>query len=136
VQRFIFEYERAGRSPEQVPMGFRYVGPVISHFGSDWQKSFFLPKLLTGEHYWRRVLGSRRRVGPGGHQDDAELDGDHYVINGSKMWTTNAHWLTGCSVSHAPAHGQAAAGISFFLIELNAPGIKVEPSRCWPSITR
>jgi acyl-CoA dehydrogenase len=130
VQRFIFEYESAlAGAPEQVPMGFRYVGPVISHFGSDWQKSFFLPKLLTGEHYWAQGFSE---AGAGsdlaGIKTTAELDGDHYVINGSKMWTTNAHlanWMF--CLARTERTSKPPQGISFFLIELNAPGIKVEP---------
>lgn len=130
VERFIFEYEAAvAGAPEQVPMGYRYVGPVISHFGSDWQKSFFLPKLLSGEHYWAQGFSE---AGAGSDlvalKTTADLEGDHYVVNGSKMWTTNAHfanWMF--CLARTERTGKPQQGISFLLIDMNSPGIKVEP---------
>lgn len=130
VQRFIFEYESAvAGAPEQIPMGYRYVGPVVSHFGSDWQKSYFLPKLLTGEHFWAQGFSE-----PGAGSDlagiktMAVLDGDHYVINGTKMWTTDAHlanWMF--CLARTAKMSKPQQGISFFLIDLRTPGVKVEP---------
>ena len=130
VQRFLFDYECAlAGAPEQVPMGYRYVGPVIAHFGSDWQKSYFLPKLLASAHYWAQGFSE-----PGAGSDlaglstTAVLDGDHYVINGSKMWTTHAHhanWLFCLARTERTARPQE--GISFFLIDMATPGIRVEP---------
>ncbi len=130
VQRLLFDYECAiAGAPEQVPMGYRYVGPVIAHFGSEWQKSYFLPKLLSSEHYWAQGFSE-----PGAGSDlaglstTAVLDGDHYVINGSKMWTTHAHhanWLFCLARTERTARPQE--GISFFLIDMRTPGIQVEP---------
>jgi alkylation response protein AidB-like acyl-CoA dehydrogenase len=130
VQRFLFDYECAvAGAPEQVPMGYRYVGPVIAHFGSEWQKSYFLPRLLASEHYWAQGFSE-----PGAGSDlaglatTAVLDGDHYVINGSKMWTTHAHhanWLFCLARTERTARPQE--GISFFLIDMRTPGIRVEP---------
>ena len=130
MQRFIFEHDAAiAGAPEQVPMGYRYVGPVIAHFGSEWQKNFFLPRLLSGEHYWAQGFSE-----PGAGSDlaslttNAVLDGDHYVINGSKMWTTNAHlanWMF--CLARTERTGKPQQGISFFLIDMSSPGIKVEP---------
>jgi alkylation response protein AidB-like acyl-CoA dehydrogenase len=130
MQRFIFEYESAvAGAPEQVPMGYRYVGPVIAHFGSDWQKSYFLPKLLTGEHYWAQGF-SEPQAGSdlAGLKTTAVRDGDHYVLNGSKMWTTNAHlanWIF--CLARTERTSKPQQGISFFLIDLRTPGVKVEP---------
>ena len=132
VQRFLFEYECAiAGAPERVPMGFRYVGPVIARFGSAWQKSFFLPKMLAGEHYWAQGFSE-----PGAGSDLAALkttavrDGDSYVVNGTKMWTTHAHfadWVF-CIV-RTQQTARIQDGISFLLIDLKSPGIRIEPIR-------
>jgi len=130
IQRFIFEYECAlAGAPEQIPMGVRYVGPVIAEFGSDWQREFFLPRLLGSEHYWAQGFSE-----PGAGSDlaslktTAELRGDHYMVNGSKMWTTHAHfanWLF-CLV-RTSTEERPQQGISFLLIDMNSPGITVKP---------
>jgi alkylation response protein AidB-like acyl-CoA dehydrogenase len=130
VQRFLFEYESAvAGAPEQIPMGYRYVGPVIAHFGSEWQKSYFLPRLLTGEHFWAQGFSE-----PAAGSDlaaiktAAVLDGDHYVINGTKMWTTDAHlanWMF--CLARTERTDKPQQGISFFLIDMHSPGVKVEP---------
>lgn len=130
IERFVFEYEsgRAG-APEQIPMGYRYVGPVIAHFGSDWQKEYFLPKMLESEHQWAQGFSE-----PGAGSDltalktTAVLDGDEYVVNGSKMWTTNAHvadWIF-CLV-RTDKGDRPQQGISFLLIDMKSPGVRVEP---------
>jgi alkylation response protein AidB-like acyl-CoA dehydrogenase len=130
VQRFLFEYECAlAGAPEQIPMGFRYVGPVIAQFGSEWQRWYFLPKLLSSEHYWAQGFSE-----PGAGSDlasiktTAVLQGDHYVVNGSKMWTTHAHyadWLF--CIARTETSDKAQQGISFLLIDMRSPGISVEP---------
>jgi alkylation response protein AidB-like acyl-CoA dehydrogenase len=130
VQRFLFEYEcAAAGAPEQVPMGLRYVGPVIAKYGSDWQKSYFLPRILSGEDYWAQGFSE-----PGAGSDLAAIkttavpDGEHYIVNGSKIWTTHAHfanWIF-CIVRTAKA-ARPQEGVSFLLIELNSPGVTVEP---------
>ena len=130
VERFIFEYEcGVGGAPERTPMGFRYVGPVLAHFGNAWQQSRFLPPLLASEHYWAQGFSE-----PGAGSDlaalktTAVLDGDEYVVNGSKIWTTNAHmadWIF-CLVRTSQAD-RPQDGISFLLIDLKSPGIRIEP---------
>ncbi|HET7202954.1 MAG TPA: acyl-CoA dehydrogenase family protein [Steroidobacteraceae bacterium] len=132
VERFLFEYESAvAGAPERIPMGLRYVGPILAQYGSDWQKEFFLPRILSGEHYWAQGFSE-----PGAGSDLAAIkttavrDGDHYVVSGSKMWTTNAHvadWVF-CLV-RTDATGKPQDGISFLLIDLRTPGIRVEPIR-------
>jgi alkylation response protein AidB-like acyl-CoA dehydrogenase len=129
LERFIYEYESGRRDvPELVPMGFRYVGPVIAHFGSDWQKEYFLPKILSGEHYWCQGFSE-----PGAGSDlaalktIAERDGDDYIINGTKIWTTHAHhanWLFCLARTDKTAPPQKSIG--FFLIPLDTPGITVD----------
>jgi alkylation response protein AidB-like acyl-CoA dehydrogenase len=130
VERFLFEYECAlAGAPEQIPMGFRYVGPVIVQFGSEWQKSFFLPKLLASEHYWAQGFSE-----PGAGSDlaaiktTAVLQGEHYVVNGSKMWTTHAHyadWLF--CIARTSQSDKPQEGITFLLIDMRSPGVSVEP---------
>jgi alkylation response protein AidB-like acyl-CoA dehydrogenase len=130
VERFLFEYESAiAGAPERIPMGLRYVGPILAQFGSDWQKQHFLPKILSGEHYWAQGFSE-----PGAGSDlaavktAAVIDGDHYVVNGTKIWTTNAHmadWVF-CLV-RTDATGKPQEGISFLLIDLRSPGIRIEP---------
>jgi acyl-CoA dehydrogenase len=112
-------------------MGFRYVGPVIARFGSAWQKSFFLPKMLAGEHYWAQGFSE-----PGAGSDLAAIKttavrhGDYYIVNGTKMWTTHAHlanWVF-CIV-RTEQTARAQDGISFLLIDLTSPGIRIDPIR-------
>ena len=93
AQRWIFEAEcaRAG-VPNVNVMGVKMVGPVIIGFGSPEQKNFYLPKILSGEDYWCQGYSE-----PGSGSDLASLktravrDGDDYIINGTKIWTTHAH---------------------------------------------
>ncbi|HET9694054.1 MAG TPA: acyl-CoA dehydrogenase family protein [Steroidobacteraceae bacterium] len=130
VERFLFEYESAlAGAPERIPMGLRYVGPILAQYGSDWQKDYFLPRILSGEHYWAQGFSE-----PGAGSDLAAVkttavrEGDQYVVNGSKMWTTNAHvadWVFCLVRTEATARQQD--GISFLLIDLRTPGIRIEP---------
>ena len=130
TERFLFEYESAiGGAPERIPMGLRYVGPIVAQFGSEWQKTYFLPRILSSEHYWAQGFSE---VGAGSDlvtiKTTAVLDGDHYVVNGSKMWTTNAHfadWVF-CLV-RTESTGKPQEGISFLLIDLRSAGIRIEP---------
>jgi alkylation response protein AidB-like acyl-CoA dehydrogenase len=132
VQRFLFEYECAvAGAPERVPMGFRYVGPVIARFGSAWQKSFFLPRMLAGEHYWAQGFSE-----PGAGSDLAAIkttagrQGDYYVVNGTKMWTTHAHFANWVfCIVRTEQTTRPQDGISFLLIDLTSPGIRIEPIR-------
>ncbi len=130
MQRYIFAAEcaRAG-APSLSPMGLKMVGPVIMGYGTDEQKAFFLPRILSGEDYWCQGYSE-----PGAGSDlaalqlRAVLDGDHYVLNGSKIWTTHAHWANRmfCLV-RTRTEGKAQAGITFLLLEMTAPGIQVKP---------
>ncbi|MCE3284515.1 MAG: acyl-CoA dehydrogenase [Steroidobacteraceae bacterium] len=130
VQRFLFEYECAlAGAPERIPMGLRYVGPIVAQYGSDWQKQYFLPRILSGEHYWAQGFSE-----PGAGSDlaavrtTAVIDGEHYLVNGTKIWTTNAHfadWIF-CLV-RTSATGKPQEGISFLLVDLRSPGIRIEP---------
>jgi acyl-CoA dehydrogenase len=130
MQRYIFQIEcaRAG-APGLSPMGLRMVGPCIMRYGTPEQKAFFLPRILSGEDYWCQGYSE-----PGSGSDLASLqlratsDGDDYVLNGSKIWTTHAHWANRmfCLV-RTKFEGKPQAGITFLLLQMDTPGIEVKP---------
>ena len=130
TQRFLFEQEtsRAGTLP---PLAFSVtmVGPVIYTFGNEAQKKKFLPRILSGEDWWCQGYSE-----PGSGSDLASVrtkavrDGDHYVVNGHKTWTTlaqHADWIF-CLV-RTDAAAKPQAGISFLLIDMKSPGVTVRP---------
>jgi alkylation response protein AidB-like acyl-CoA dehydrogenase len=112
-----------------MPFGIDMVGPVLYSFGSDAQKSEHLPKILDGSVWWCQGYSE-----PGSGSDLASLktsavrDGDDYVVNGQKIWTTNAHkadWIFALVRTDADAKPQR--GISFLLIDMRSPGVEVKP---------
>src|SRR6202051_662258 len=130
IQRFVWEQEtpRAGTSP---PLAFSVtmVGPVIYTYGNEAQKTQFLPRILSGEDWWCQGYSE-----PGSGSDLASVrtkavrDGDHYVVNGHKTWTTlaqHADWIF-CRVRTDP-EATPQAGISFLLIDMKTPGVTVRP---------
>jgi len=130
AQRYIFEQEtsRAGTLPP-LPFGVTMVGPVIYTFGNDAQKEKFLPRILSGDNWWCQGYSE-----PGAGSDLASLrtkalrDGDHYVVNGHKTWTTlaqHADWIF-CLVRTDP-QAKAQSGISFLLIDMKTTGVTVRP---------
>ena len=130
AERHIFASEcaRAG-APSLSPMGLRRVAPVIMHYGTAEQKAWYLPRILSGEDYWCQGYSE-----PGSGSDLASLslradrDGDHYVLNGSKIWTTHAHFATKmfCLV-RTNRDGRPQQGITFLLLDMDTPGITVRP---------
>jgi alkylation response protein AidB-like acyl-CoA dehydrogenase len=132
LQRNIFDEETfSGGAPRQMPFGLTLVGPVIQKYGRSDQKAYFLPKILTLEHWWCQGYSE-----PGAGSDLASLttrarkEGNRYVVTGQKTWTSFAHWANWifCLVRTASG-GRPQAGISFLLIDLNTPGVKVSPIR-------
>jgi alkylation response protein AidB-like acyl-CoA dehydrogenase len=130
TQRFLFEREttRAGTLP---PLAFSVtmVGPVIYTFGNEAQKQKFLPRILSGEDWWCQGYSE-----PGSGSDLATVrtkavrEGDHYIVNGHKTWTTlaqHADWIF-CLV-RTDAAAKPQSGISFLLIDMKAPGVSVRP---------
>ncbi|MBI1238826.1 MAG: acyl-CoA dehydrogenase [Alphaproteobacteria bacterium] len=130
MQRYIFASESAAAgAPGLPPFGLRMVGPVIMKFARPEQKAHYLPRILAGEDYWCQGYSE-----PGSGSDLASLqtravrDGDDYVINGTKIWTTHAHFADHmfCLV-RTDSGGKPQEGISFVLIDMKTPGIKVAP---------
>jgi alkylation response protein AidB-like acyl-CoA dehydrogenase len=116
-------------APEPLPFGLTMVGPVIYTFGTDAQKQRFLPAILAADELWCQGYSE-----PGAGSDLASLtsravrDGDTYVVNGTKTWTSLAHWADWmfCLVRTSNA-GKPQEGISFLLIDMTTPGIEVRP---------
>ena len=130
TQRHIFaeECRRAG-APSVAPMGMRMVAPCIMAFGTPQQQAHYLPRLLSGEDYWCQGY-SEPQAGSdlAALQLRADPDGDHYVLNGSKIWTTHAHFANKmfCLV-RTSRDAARQAGITFLLLDMDTPGITVRP---------
>ena len=130
TQRFIFSEEIARAECIRVmPFGVTMVGPVIYAFGTPEQKAKFLPGILSGDDWWCQGYSE-----PGAGSDLANLrtkavrDGDHYVINGQKTWTTMAqHADWGFFLCRTNSDAKAQEGISFILVDMKTPGIEVRP---------
>ncbi|WP_169567229.1 acyl-CoA dehydrogenase family protein [Sneathiella limimaris] len=130
VQRYIFEYEcaKAG-APAINSMGYRMIGPLIGKFGTEAQKEFYLPRIRKHEDSWCQGYSE-----PGAGSDlaslqtKAVLDGDEYVINGTKIWTTGGHYANRCfCLVRTSSEGKKQEGISFILIDMDTPGIDIKP---------
>lgn len=127
---FIYESERAAAGVRDVlPFGLKMVGPVIYTFGTEEQKQRFLPKILQSDEWWCQGYSE-----PGSGSDlaslktRADVDGDDYIINGAKIWTSYAQyadWIF-CLV-RTNSDGKKQQGITFLLIDMNTEGIKVNP---------
>jgi alkylation response protein AidB-like acyl-CoA dehydrogenase len=130
TQRYIWSEETARADCIRLmPFGLSMVGPVIYTFGTPEQKAQFLPRILSGEDWWCQGYSE-----PGAGSDLANLrttavrDGDHYVVNGQKTWTTMAqHADWGFFLVRTDKDAKAQEGISFLLIDMKSPGITVRP---------
>jgi alkylation response protein AidB-like acyl-CoA dehydrogenase len=130
AQRYIFDVEmaRAG-APPLSPMGIGMCGPALIGHGSKAQKDYYLPRILSGEDFWCQGYSE-----PHAGSDLAALtmsaieDGDHYICNGSKIWTTHAHEanMMFCLV-RTDSSGKQQQGITFILIDMTSPGVRVDP---------
>jgi alkylation response protein AidB-like acyl-CoA dehydrogenase len=130
VQRYLFEKECAlAGAPDLTVLGLKLVAPVIWTFGTAEQKAHYLPRILSGEDYWCQGFSE-----PGSGSDLASLQcravlqGDHYVLNGSKIWTTHAHHANRMfCLARTEANGRKQTGISFLLVDMQQPGVSVRP---------
>ena len=130
TERYIFATETAKAGmPSTLPFGLGMVGPVIYTFGNEAQKKKFLPRILSGDDWWCQGYSE-----PGAGSDLASLrcravrDGDHYIVDGQKTWTTLAQyadWIF-CLV-RTSTDGKPQEGISFLLIDMTSPGITIKP---------
>ena len=130
LQRFIFADEcvKAG-APVLPAMGLQMCGPVLMGCGTPEQKAFFLPRMLSGEHYWCQGYSEPQSGSDlASLQTRAVRDGDDYVVTGTKLWTTHAHYANWMFLLVRTAtDGKPQAGISFLLTPMDAPGITVQP---------
>ena len=130
TQRYIWSEETARADCIRLmPFGLAMVGPVIYTFGTPEQKAHFLPRILSGEDWWCQGYSE-----PGAGSDLASLrtkavrDGDDYVVNGQKTWTTMAqHADWGFFLVRTDNDAKMQEGISFLLIDMKSPGIEVRP---------
>ena len=130
LQRYLFEKECAlAGAPNLTVLGLKLLAPVVWTFGSEEQKAYYLPRVLSGEDYWCQGFSE-----PGSGSDLASLktravrDGDNYIVNGSKIWTTHAHHANRMfTLVRTNTEVKKQAGISFLLIDLDTPGVSVRP---------
>ena len=130
AQRYIFDLAcgRAG-APIYNTSGSHFVGPVIIRYGTPAQKDKYLPRIRSGEDYWAQGYSE-----PGSGSDlaslktRAESDGDAYVVNGQKIWTTMAHRANRLfALVRTSNVGKRQDGITFLLFDMDMPGISVRP---------
>jgi alkylation response protein AidB-like acyl-CoA dehydrogenase len=130
VQRYIFEKECAlAHAPDLPVLSLKLLAPVLHRFGTPAQQARYLPKILSGEHYWCQGFSEASSGSDlASLKTRASRDGDTWIVNGSKLWTTHAHFADHmfCLVRTA-ASAKKQAGISFLLIDMRQPGIEVRP---------
>ena len=131
VQQLIYNEELARANPPMLVngLGIMLVGPTIIHWGTEEQKKRYVPKILSGEEIWCQGYSE-----PGAGSDVASLqtraveEGDYFIVNGQKVWTSDAHHADWCILltrtdPEAPKH----KGISYILVDMHSPGVTVRP---------
>jgi len=130
VQRHIFEEECCrAYAPRVVPFGLSMLAPVLIKYGNDAQKNHWLPRILDGSDWWCQGYSE-----PGAGSDLASLqmravrEGDHYILNGQKTWTTLGQFanMIFCLV-RTSNEGKRQEGISFIMVDMSTPGVEVRP---------
>ncbi|GGY73317.1 acyl-CoA dehydrogenase family protein [Pseudoduganella plicata] len=134
VQNFIFENECAlANAPRIVPFGVNMLGPVLIRYGTDAQRRYWLPRILDGSDWWCQGYSE-----PGAGSDLAAVrttavrgvdgDGEHYIVNGQKTWTTLGQYanMIFCLV-RTDREAKKQQGISFLLVDMTSPGVEVRP---------
>ena len=134
VQKFIFENECAlAHAPRIVPFGVNMLGPVLIKYGNEAQKRYWLPRILDGSDWWCQGYSE-----PGAGSDLASVkttavrgsdaQGEHYVVNGQKTWTTlGQHANMIFCLVRTDRSAKKQEGISFLLVDMTSPGIEVRP---------
>ena len=132
VEKFIFDTECAlAGGPRIVPFGVNMLGPVLIKFGNEVQKKYWLPRILSGADWWCQGYSE-----PGAGSDLASVkttavrQGDHYIVNGQKTWTTQGQHanMIFCLV-RTDREAKAQSGISFLLVDMKSPGVELRPIR-------
>ncbi len=133
LQKYIFDEETSlACAPRIIASGINMLGPVLMAFGTPAQKETYLPAIQRSEIWWGQGFSE-----PGAGSDLATIrttavrDGDHYVVNGHKVWTSYAHFcdMLFCLVRTDPSAPKPQQGISFLLIDAYAPGVTIRPIR-------
>ena len=131
MQNYILQYEQGlAGAPAPPPMGLAYVGPTLIRYGTAAQKTRFLPPLLDGQDHWCQGFSE-----PGAGSDlarvatFAERRGARYVINGSKIWTTDAHHANHIFLLLRTRRDDSREAMSFFLVDMKTRGVSVRPIR-------
>ncbi len=134
VEKFIFEHECAlAFAPRIVPFGVNMLGPVLIKYGNEAQKRHWLPRILDGSDWWCQGYSE-----PGAGSDLAavktsavrgiDAQGDHYIVNGQKTWTTlGQHANMIFCLVRTNREAKKQEGISFLLIDMTSPGVEVRP---------
>lgn len=134
VQNFIFALETAlANAPRIVPFAISMLGPVLIKYGNDAQKIHWLPRILNGSDWWCQgysepCAGSDLASLKTSAVRGSDADGDHYIVNGQKTWTTYGQHanMIFCLV-RTSTEGRKQQGISFLLIDMTSPGVEVRP---------
>jgi len=130
AEKFIFEHECAlANAPRIVPFGVNMLGPVLIKYGNEAQKRYWLPRILDGSDWWCQGYSE-----PGAGSDLAAVktsavrDGDHYIVDGQKTWTTlGQHANMIFCLVRTNREAKKQQGISFLLIDMATPGVEVRP---------
>jgi alkylation response protein AidB-like acyl-CoA dehydrogenase len=130
MQRHLFQIElRAAGAPVPDQAALELVGPVLYTFGDEAQKALYLPAILNADTFWCQGFSE-----PNSGSDLASLkttavrDGDHYIVNGQKTWTSEAHKADMMfALVRTDSEARPQAGISFLLIDMRSPGVSVRP---------
>lgn len=130
AEKYIFEEELSvANAPEVVPFGTRMVGPVLLAFGTEEQKRKWLPGILSGDTMWCQGYSE-----PGAGSDLASLttsarrEGDYYIVNGSKIWTSHGHYADMMfALVRTSKEGKKQEGITCLLIDMKSEGLDIRP---------
>lgn len=130
IRQYIFWSEAAAAdAPAQFHQGLELIGPIIFTYGSAQQKAHYLPRIINADDWWCQGYSE-----PGAGSDLAALrtravrDGDHYVLNGQKAWTSYGHVASHCFVlARTSDEAKRQQGISLLLVDMQTPGITIRP---------